>query len=113
MNVHDYGKFTRYRPEGEPPNYIFMQNEDGQDWYELLRRIAKMDGPVFVGADYPRFVAVEDGIVTNVEVDPTRLVPINRTILGTSDTNVRPGMLYRGGKFVLADEPNVYVGMGQ
>jgi len=100
MNITDFGFFHVIEPP--PGNRILMfENEHGQDWYEMRAHLTHWDATgEFVDAILPTWAMVDaDGVVTNVEYDPSRLMPGDRRILGIDAPidEVRPGMVYRDG----------------
>jgi hypothetical protein len=55
----------------------------------------------YINAVYGAWATADaDGVITNVERDPSRLIPDDRTVLGidAKHTDIKPGMVYREGK---------------
>lgn len=101
MNITDYGFFTVREPE--PGNVVLLfENEEGQDWYEIRKGLTNWTvNGVFIDAILPTWAMVDaEGIVTNVEYDPSRLMPGDRRVLGIDAPidEVRTGMIYRDGE---------------
>jgi hypothetical protein len=100
MKIIDYGFFTVKEPE--PGNRVLLfTNEDGKDWYDLRRDLTEWDAKgVFISAIFPAWAMVDaEGVVTNVEYDPSRLMPGDRRVLGIDAPikDIKPGMVYRDG----------------
>lgn len=101
MEVTDFGFFRVIEP---PPGYriLLFKNEDGQDWYEMRFALTEWDlHGKFVNAIYGAWAMCDaDGVVTNVEYDPSRLMPGDRRVLGidASHKDIHPGMVYRDGQ---------------
>jgi hypothetical protein len=100
MEIVNFGHFT-----ARSADILYFVNEEGQDWYELRRGLTNWDKRGgFVDAIYGAWAMVDhNGVVTNVEHDPSRLMPGDRTVLGidASHEDIRVGMIYRDG--VLTD----------
>lgn len=101
MEITNFGHFQTVNPEAI--GMLCYVNEDGQDWYEMRRGLTKWEVSTgaFINAVYGAWATVDvDGVVTNVEQDPSRLVPDNRTVLGIDALyyEIKPGWLYRGGQ---------------
>ncbi|MCB5201725.1 hypothetical protein LH464_04430 [Neorhizobium sp. T786] len=94
MEIVNFGHFTTHQRDG----FLFHTNEDGQDWYELRNSLTTWAANgEFIDSIYGAWVTVtEKGVVANVEYDPSRIVPDNKTVLGVDADveNIRPGMLY-------------------
>ena len=84
MEITDFGYFTVREPRRGEPSLLYFVNDLGQDWYEMRVALTEWDrNGVFVNAIYGAWAAVDaEGIVTNVEYDPSRLMPGDRTVLG-------------------------------
>ncbi len=102
MEITDFGFFQSIN--GKPGMaLLFFENEDGLDWYEMRFALTEWEPATgtFANAVYGAWATVDvDGIVTNVEQDPSRLVPDNKTVLGIDAGywEIQPGMLYRDGQ---------------
>jgi hypothetical protein len=89
---------------------LFYVNEDGQDWYELRRGLTRW-GEVgeFIDAIYGAWALVDPSTmrITNVEFDPSRLVPDNKIVLGIDADagDIQAGMLFVDGAFIDAPPP--------
>ena len=103
MKLADYGFFKVREPEGDDPKILWFSNESGEDWYELRKGLTEWDVVGrFVSARYPTWVMVDaEGYVTNVESDPSRLMPGDRRIIGTDlpQSSIQIGQKYEDGKF--------------
>lgn len=101
-DITDYGFFRVIEPP--PDNVILLfANEEGQDWYDLRATLTNWDpaNGAFIDAIFPTWAMVDaDGIVTNVEYDPSLLMPGDRRVLGVNAPieDVHPGMIYADGK---------------
>lgn len=101
MEITDFGMF--HVINGKPGMAIlFFENEDGQDWYEMRFALTEWEPATgeYVNAVYGAWAAVDaDGVVTNVEYDPSRLMPGDRRVLGidASHEDIQPGMVYKDG----------------
>jgi hypothetical protein len=101
MEITNFGHFTCSNPDAM--GVIFYANEDGLDWYEMRHALTEWEEATgaFVNAVYGAWAMVgPDGVITNVEQDPSRLVPHDKTVLGIDarHTDIKPGMIYREGK---------------
>lgn len=98
MEIVNFGHFTLDNPDSE--GILFYVNEDGQDWYGMRHALTTWDPRgKYVDAVYGAWALVSpDGIVTNVEQDPSRLVPDNKTVLGidASHKDIKQGMVWDG-----------------
>ena len=98
MEIVDFGFFRVTEPNPTEPQILLFRNEDGQDWYELRSGLTHWnERGHFVNAIYGAWAMVDaEGVVTNVEHDPSRLMPGNRRVLGidASPEEVQPGMCY-------------------
>jgi hypothetical protein len=99
MEITDFGFFKVIEPP--PGNRILLfENEDGQDWYEMRFALTEWDNRgEYVSAIYGAWAMVDaDGVVTNVEKDPSRLMPGDRTVLGidASPNDIKLGMRWNG-----------------
>ena len=102
MTFTDYGFFSVTEPV---PGSVVLSfaNEEGKDWYDIRRNLTKWkrETGAFISAVYPTWAMVDaDGVVTNVEYDPSRLMPGDRRILGIDAPieTVKPGMIFRDGE---------------
>jgi len=102
MQIVDFG-FFKIRPvEPGEPVILYFENEDGYDWYDLrfaLTNWRQRDGE-FIDAIYGAWAMVDEhGFVTNVEYDPSRLMPGDRRVLGIDAhySEIEVGMVYDGG----------------
>ena len=100
MEITDFGMFHIKPPV--PGNYVIeFENDDGQDWYEMRFALTEWDSQGdFVNAVYGAWAMVDEaGIVTNVEKDPSRLMPGDRRILGIDANHweIQTGMTYKDG----------------
>jgi hypothetical protein len=104
MEITDFGMFHLTEPDPAGPVILFFENEDGQDWYDMRVALTEWDEMGrFVNAVYGAWAMVDaDDVVTNVEYDPSRLMPGDRRILGidASIKDIKTGMLYRDGQLV-------------
>lgn len=104
MTLVDYGFFRVRPPEEDDSKILFFTNEKGEDWYELRRDVTEWDiVGRFVSAIFPTWVMVDaEGYVTNIEYDPSRLMPGDRRIIGTDlpENSIEIGQKYEDGKFV-------------
>jgi len=99
MVIVDYGHF---QPVNGQYGTLYFVNERGEDWYDI-RSTLTVWGPrgEFISAIYGAWAMVDvDGIVTNVEFDPSRLMPGDRTVLGidASHEDIEPGMIWEDGE---------------
>jgi len=102
MEITDYG-FFRAMPERPRIRLLRFENEKGEDWYDLRRTLTEWepDTGEFISAIFPAWALVDErGVVTNVEYDPSRLMPGDRRVLGIEAPleDVHPGMIYRDGQ---------------
>lgn len=97
MEIVNFGHFTTSVRGG----LLCHTNEDGQDWYELRRGLTSW-GPQgeFIDAIYGAWAMVDPATmrVTNVEYDPSRLVPDGRIVLGidADASEIAVGMVFDG-----------------
>lgn len=100
MEITDFGHFTISDPNAA--GVVHYANQEGYDWYDMRRSLTDWEVTgAFVSAIYGAWAMVDaDGVVTNVEYDPSRLVPDNKTVLGidASHHDIAPGMIYREGR---------------
>jgi hypothetical protein len=106
MEITNFGHFQPKTTTG----IIFFENEEGHDWYDIRRGLTEWDerGGDFLNAIYGTWVMVSpDGVITNVEFDPSRLMPGDRTVLGIDAHHgeIEEGMLYRDG--VILPKPEI------
>jgi len=105
MEIVNFGLFTPRTEAG----IVLFANEDGEDWYALRDGLTNWDksNGAFINAVYGAWAMVDPSTmrVTNVEYDPSRLMPGNRIVLGidASVKKVKEGMLYSNG--ALLDTP--------
>jgi hypothetical protein len=82
-------------------------NELGQDWYEMRFALTQWDRyGGYLNAVYGAWALVdENGTITAVESDPSRLMPGDRTVLGidADPADITLGMVWDG-KALLARE---------
>ena len=108
MEIVNFGLFKPELREG----LVFFTNEEGQDWYEMRRGLTEW-GPrgEFISAVYGAWLQVEPDtmIVTNVEYDPSRLMPGNRIVLGVDADwqDIKVGQVYRDGQVVDPPPPTI------
>lgn len=99
MQITDFG-FFRISDHGA--QILCFENEDGQDWYDLRMALTSWDANGrFIDAIYGAWAMIDaDGAVTNVEYDPSRLMPSDRRVLGidAKHSDIKPGMIYRDGR---------------
>jgi hypothetical protein len=98
VEITNFGHFQPKTTTG----IIFFENEEGHDWYDIRRGLTEWDerGGDFLNAIYGTWAMVSpDGVITNVEFDPSRLMPGDRTVLGIDahHEDITPGMIYRDG----------------
>jgi hypothetical protein len=100
MEITNFGYFTA----SSTPGTLYFTNEEGQDWYELRFALTQWnERGDFINAIYGAWAMVDaDGVITNVEYDPSRLMPGDRTVLGIDahHEHIEPGMLYQDGVIV-------------
>jgi hypothetical protein len=100
MKIEDYGFF---KAEDGSDRVLYFVNERGEDWYDLRRQVMvwnRMNGD-FVSSIFPTWAACDkDGYITNVEYDPSRLMPSDRRVLGIDAplSDVKVGQKYEGGR---------------
>ncbi len=110
MEIVNFGYFTLTSTSGTH----FFTNEDGQDWYEMRRGLTTWDERGnFLTAIYGAWAMVDPVTlkVTNVEQDPSRMVPNDKIVLGidADPYDISEGMLYQNGAFVSSPpEPPVF-----
>jgi hypothetical protein len=98
MEITDFGYFEAI---SDRHGMLYFVNSDGLDWYDMRVALTEWEEATgdYVNAVYGAWAMVDsDGIVTNVEQDPSRLMPGNRTVLGidASHEDIRPGMVWNG-----------------
>ncbi|HBF31868.1 DUF4376 domain-containing protein [Rhizobium sp.] len=89
---------------------LFWINEDGQDWYEMRRGLTTWgEAGEFIDAVYGAWALIDPSTmrVTNVEFDPSRLVPCNKIVLGIDAdvADIQVDMLFTGGSLINAALP--------
>lgn len=99
MIICDFGHFQTI--ERREVRILFFENEEGQDWYELRRGLTEWDSEgEYLTAVFGTWAMVDpEGFITNVEYDPSRLMPGDRTILGIDcrPEEIKVGMTYKDG----------------
>jgi hypothetical protein len=100
MDVVNFGHFT---VSASDDGIIYYANEDGMDWYEMRKGLTNwtLDRGQFVDAVFGAWATVDpDGVIINVEFNPSNLVPDNRTVLGIDAhwEEIWPGWTYRDGE---------------
>ena len=103
-----FKRFTRYHPvEGEQAelaekhNVMFLQAEDGTDWYEAQKKFA---------TDTMKLVIDDEGIIRSFSRDITTLWPVEKSVAEVAyntsfdDVWIDGGWQYRDGKV----SPRVY-----
>jgi hypothetical protein len=100
MEITNYGHF---QPVNGAHGTLFFVNELGEDWYTLRHGLTQWEPATgdYISAIYPTWAMVDaDGVVTNVEYDPSKLMPGDRTVLGIDAPieTVTPGMLWQDGE---------------
>ncbi|MBZ5864349.1 hypothetical protein LAG72_24810 [Escherichia coli] len=99
MEIVNFGHFTLYsRGDG----IAYFKNEEGQDWYDLRFGLTSWDEKgTFVDAIYGAWAMVdpETNRITNVEYDPSRLMPGDRIVLGIDAdwATINVGWVYEDG----------------
>lgn len=102
MVIVELGHFTRSNPDAI--GIIFYANEDERDWYDMRPALTSWDvrTGAFIDAIYGAWAMVDPAtmLVTNVEQDPSRLVPDNKILLGIDAHygDIKPGMIYKDGE---------------
>jgi len=113
MDIHNYGTFAVVQTS----QLLYFVNAEGQDWYQMLR--GEVEGIPqlvelafngdFISSIHPVWCVVNsDSIVTNVESDPSRLVPAESTVLGIDSAvlaDVQVGMIYENGALAMPPPP--------
>jgi hypothetical protein len=102
MEIVNFGHFTSY---SQGDGILYFQNEVGQDWYGLRFSLTTWaENGAFVDAIYGAWAMVDPSTmrVTNVEYDPSRLMPGDRIVLGidADHTTIKPGLLYTGAALI-------------
>lgn len=106
MNITNYGHFTTKVRD----SVLYHFRADGVDWYDLRRTLTTWgERGEFIDAVWPAWAMVDPDTmrVTNVEFDPSRLVPDNKIVLGVDapHTELSVGMIYDGGTLLPAPPP--------
>ncbi len=110
MEIINFGHFRLTSTSG----IMFFANEDGQDWYDVRRGLTTWDEQGnFLTAIYGAWAMVDPVTlkVTNVEQDPSRMVPNDRVVLGidADPADIKEGMVYQNGSLVAAlPEPPIF-----
>lgn len=102
MLIVNFGHFHRRQSRD---GYLYFENEDGLDWYELRSGLTHWERETgdFINAVFGTFVTVDPaGIIIHVEYNPSRLVPDDKVVLGldTDHTKIEPGMRFKDGKII-------------
>jgi hypothetical protein len=103
MEIINFGRFAPYSGDD---GLLRFKNEEGQDWYDIRWSLTEWnpDNGKYLNAIYGAWAMVDPSTmrVTNVEYDPSRLMPGNRIVLGIdADWNtIKPGFLYANGALV-------------
>ena len=108
MQHTNFGFFTRGGDFASASTQWFTAygfiNEAGEDWYELRAGLTTWgDRGQFIDAVYGAWVTLDaDGVVVNVEFDPSRLMPSDKTVLGLDmdPADIAVGMIWDGAEFV-------------
>lgn len=110
MDIVNFGTF-QVKPSGR--GIIFFENEEGQDWYDLRVALTEWDVDTgeFVNAIYGAWAMVDpDSMeITNVEYDPSRMMPGNKIVLGIDapfDT-IHVGQIYTGTDIINKPAPSI------
>lgn len=107
MQITNFGHFKLVSTTG----IMLFENEYSQDWYDIRRSLTTWDAQGnFLTAIYGAWAVVDPStsIISNVEYDPSRLVPNDRIVLGidAAAADIAEGSLYRDGKIVEAPTPS-------
>ncbi len=102
MEIVNFGHFKPTSTTG----IMFFANEEGQDWYDLRRSLTTWDERGnFLTAIYGAWAVVDpvSHKVQNVEYDPSRIVPMDKIVLGVDaePEDIAEGMIYQDGSFVV------------
>jgi hypothetical protein len=105
MEITNFGHFKVSSQSGT----LYFTNDEGHDWYDIRFGLTQWDEKgEFLDAIYGAWAMVSpEGVITNVEYDPSRLMPGDRTVLGidASHEEITEGMLYRDGVILPKPEP--------
>jgi len=105
MEIVNFGHFTASSKSG----IVYFTNDEGHDWYDIRFGLTQWDEKgEFLDAIYGAWAMVSpEGVITNVEYDPSRLMPGDRTVLGidASHEEITEGMIYRDG--VILPKPEI------
>jgi len=98
MEIVNFGHFKPTSTTG----IMFFANEEGQDWYDLRKSLTTWDERGnFLTAIYGAWAVIDPVTlrVTNVEYDPSRIVPMDRIVLGmdAEPEDIAEGMIYQDG----------------
>lgn len=101
MQIVNFGHFKLVSTTG----IMFFTNEDGLDWYDLRANLTTWDERgEFIDAVYGAWATVDPATMqlTNVEHDPSKLVPNDRIVLGidAGPEDVQEGMVYQDGQLL-------------
>lgn len=102
MEIVNFGHFTPY---SQGDGILYFKNEVGQDWYGLRFSLTTWaENGAFVDAIYGAWAMVDPSTmrVTNVEYDPSRLMPGDRIVLGVDadHTTIKLGLFYTGAALI-------------
>jgi hypothetical protein len=106
MEIVNFGHFKPTSTTG----IMFFANEEGQDWYDLRRSLTTWDERGnFLTAIYGAWAVVDpvSHKVQNVEYDPSRIVPMDKIVLGIDADvdDIAEGMLFSNGEIIPAPAP--------
>lgn len=115
MNIVNYGYFEQYQ---EGP-YLLYKNAEGKDWNQMQRGdennppivVLNPSNGSYVSSIHPTWALVaQDGTLTNVEIDPSTLVPYEKTVLGIDAPieTIQVGMIYDGTNIVAAPPAPIF-----
>lgn len=115
MQIVNFGHFkvTSDIDSEDYDGFVYYANEDGLDWYELRARLTSwtVDRGRFVDAVFGAWTTVDpvDGVVINVEFNPSKLVPDNRIVLGIDahHMDIAKGMIWDGEKLLPPTEASL------
>lgn len=109
MDIVNFGTF-QVKPGSV--GIIFFENEEGQDWYQLRYSLTEWaERGEFINAVYGAWAMVdpESMEITNVEYDPSRLMPGNKIVLGIDalHTDIHVGQIYTGTDIIDKPAPDI------
>lgn len=104
MEIVNFGHFKTEIKD----SVLYHTNEDGKDWYDLRKGLTTWSATGdFLTAVYGAWVLIDPATmrVTNVEFDPSRLVPNDKILLGVDAdvADIKVGSLFADG--ALVDSP--------